>query len=131
MSELMHPVARFLVALIFLMSGVGKIFDFAGTSAYMEQTGFFMAPLFLVGAIVFELAGGISLLAGFKTKIGLSMLIVFLILATVIFHVPRMAERPEMIAVLKNLAILGALIKFWIDGPGKFSVDGREADGIT
>ena len=126
----LHPLSRLFVALIFLMSGFGKIMDFGGTTAYMESKGFFWAPLFLVGAIVFELVGGLALLAGFKTKLGIVMLMIFLLLATVIFHLPNIAERPEMIATLKNVAIFGALIKFYLDGPGEFSVDGTSRDSI-
>jgi uncharacterized membrane protein YphA (DoxX/SURF4 family) len=29
----------------------------------------------------------------------------------------------QMVNVLKNLAILGALVKFWADGAGAYSVD--------
>lgn len=128
--NLLHPISRVFVALIFIMSGVGKVFDFAGTTGYMESKGFFWAPLFLVGAIVFELVGGFSLLLGAKTKIGLIMLMIFLLLATVIFHLPNIADRAEMISTLKNLAIFGALMKFYVDGPGYFSVDGPSHDSI-
>ena len=128
--NILHPLSRVFVALIFLISGAGKIFDFAGTAGYMESKGFFWAPLFLVGAIVFELVGGFSLLLGLKTRLGLILLMIFLFLATVIFHLPNIAERPEMIATLKNIAIFGALIKFYIDGPGEFSVDGGSRDSI-
>ena len=126
----LDPIARVLVALIFLMSGFGKIVNFGQTIGYMESKGFFLTPLFLVGAIVFLLVGGASLLVGFKTKFGVSLLMVFLFLATVIFHLPNIAEQSEMIATLKNLAIFGALIKFFADGPGEFSVDGGSRDSI-
>ena len=33
------PAGRFLIALIFLMSGVNKIFSYAGTQGYMEAMG--------------------------------------------------------------------------------------------
>ncbi len=123
MNVILHPLSRFLVALIFLMSGVGKIFNFAGTSEGMAKVGFPMPDLFLVGAIVFELVGGLLLLIGYKARIAAVILIVFIIPATLIYHVPNMADRAEMIAVLKNLAIIGALIKFLADGAGAFSVD--------
>ncbi len=131
MNNLLYPLARFLVALIFVMSGVGKLFSFSDTTTFMQQHGFIWAPLFLVGAIILEIGGGLLLLAGLKTRVAATALIVFLIPATLIFHVPNMAETPEMISVLKNLAILGALIKFYLDGAGKFSVDGSSENSIT
>jgi putative oxidoreductase len=127
MNTMLHPLARFLVALIFLMSGAGKIFGFAHTAEMMEKTGFPAASLFLTGAIVFEIVGGLSLLFGYKTRIGASLLIAFLIPATLIFHAVAVGDparsQMEMIQVFKNLAILGALIKFWADGAGAFAVD--------
>jgi uncharacterized membrane protein YphA (DoxX/SURF4 family) len=127
MNTILHPLARFLVALIFLISGAGKIFGFAQTSEMMEKAGFPFASLFLTGAIVFEIVGGLSLLFGYKTRIGASLLIAFLIPATLIFHAAAVGDparsQMETIQVFKNLAILGALIKFWADGAGAFAVD--------
>jgi putative oxidoreductase len=127
MNTILHPLARFLVALIFIMSGVGKIFGFAATAEMMEKVGFPAASLFLVGAIIFELVGGLMLLFGYKARFGASLLILFLIPATLIFHVSALGDpaktQLEMIQVFKNLAILGALIKFWADGAGAFALD--------
>jgi putative oxidoreductase len=130
MNTILHPLARFLVALIFLMSGAGKIFGFAHTAEIMEKTGFPFAALFLTGAIVFEIVGGLSLLFGYKTRMGASLLIAFLIPATLIFHVAALGDTAssqlEMIQVFKNLAILGALVKFWADGAGALAFDSWE-----
>jgi putative oxidoreductase len=127
MNTILHPLARFLVALIFIMSGVGEIFGFAQTSEMMEKVGFPAASLFLTGAIVFEIVGGLSLLFGYKIRFGASLLIAFLIPATLIFHVAALGDpaqsQMQMIQVFKNLAILGALIKFWADGAGAFALD--------
>jgi putative oxidoreductase len=131
MNTILHPLARFLVGLIFLMSGVGKIFGFAPTAEMMEKVGFPAASLFLLGAIVFEIVGALSLISGYKVRFGASLLILFLIPATLIFHVPSLGDpaksQLEMIQVLKNLAILGALVKFWADGAGAFALDNWRA----
>lgn len=131
MNTILHPMARFLVGLIFLMSGAGKIFGFAQTAEMMEKVGFPAASLFLTGAIVFEIGGGLSLILGYKTRFGASLLIVFLIPATLIFHAASLGDpaksQLEMIQVLKNLAILGALVKFWADGAGAFALDNWRA----
>ena len=123
MNIVLHPLARFLVSLIFLMSGFNKIIGFAGTSKYMASYNFPAPDLFLVGAIFLEIVGGLLLLVGFKARIGALLLIVFLIPATIIFHVSGLPEQSQMIATLKNLAILGALLKFLADGPGSFSLE--------
>jgi putative oxidoreductase len=127
MKELLHPVSRFLVALIFLVSGAGKIFGFAGTAAMMGKVGFPVPEFFLVGAIVFEIVGGLMLMFGFKPRTGALLLIIFLIPATLIFHVPGIfnpaTAQNEMIQTLKNLVILGALLKYAVDGAGAYALD--------
>ena len=127
MNTYLNPLARFLVALIFIMSGVGKIFGFTQTAAMMEGAGFPAPSLFLVGAILLEIVGGIFLLVGYKTRWGTLALVVFLIPATLIFHAVNLADpaqtQQQMIEVLKNLAILGALVKFAADGAGAYSLD--------
>ncbi len=126
MNMILHPLARFMVSLIFIMSGVGKIFNFSATSEVMAQIGFPFPELFLTGAIILELIGGFFLLFGYLTKVGTILLIVFLIPATIIFHVPFVAaDQMELTHVLKNLAILGALLLFFVQGAGAFSVDGQ------
>jgi len=132
-TYLLHPLARFLVALIFIMSGVGKVFGFAQTAALMEGTGFPAPGLFLVGAILIEITGGVFLLVGYKARWGSLALIVFLVPATLIFHAANLADpaqtQMQVIEVLKNLAILGALLKFVADGAGAYSLDNVFAAG--
>ncbi len=127
MNTYLNPLARFLVALIFIMSGVGMVFGFVQTAAMMQGVGFPAPSLFLVGAILLEIVGGIFLLVGYKTRWASLALIVFLIPATLIFHAANLGDpaqtQMQMIQVLKNLAILGALLKFAADGAGAYSFD--------
>ncbi len=126
-TYLLHPLARFLVALIFIMSGMGKLFGFTQTAAMMESVGFPAPSLFLVGAILLEIVGGVLLLVGYKARWASLALFVFLIPATLIFHAANLADpaqgQQQMIEVLKNLAILGALVKFAVDGAGAYALD--------
>ena len=127
MNDILHPLARFLVALIFLLSGVGKLFGFSDTAQMMAGAGFPAPSVFLVCAIALELVGGTLLLVGYKTRYAATALIVFIIPATIIFHATGIGDpvhgQEQMINALKNLAILGALTKFAADGAGAFAVD--------
>jgi putative oxidoreductase len=120
-------LGRILLALIFLISGLGKIFDWQGTAGYMASKGMPLIPFFLLGAIVLELAGGLAVLLGFKARIGALLLIVFLIPATLIFHnfwtLTGMERQIQMIMFLKNLAIMGGLLLVVGLGPGPLSLD--------
>jgi uncharacterized membrane protein YphA (DoxX/SURF4 family) len=134
MNTVLNPLARFLVALIFIMSGVGKILGFAQTSAMMGKVGFPEPSLFLGAAIILEIVGGLSLLFGYKTRIGALVLITFLIPATLIFHAANIGDpaqtQMQVTQVLKNLAIMGALLKFFVDGAGAFALDNRLASNF-
>lgn len=127
MNNILHPSARFLVALIFLLSGVGKLFGFSDTAQMMAGAGFPAPTFFLVCAIAIELVAGALLLTGYKTGHAAAALIVFLIPATIIFHASGILDpvhgQEQMINTLKNLAILGALLKFAADGAGAFALD--------
>ncbi|HSK74606.1 MAG TPA: DoxX family protein [Pyrinomonadaceae bacterium] len=135
MNMILHPLARILVASIFIISGLGKIFGFAPTAEMMGNVGFPAPEFFLIGAIAFELFGGLSLILGFQTRIGAGLLIIFVILATLIFHAPFITDaargQAEIVQTLKNLAILGALVKFWIDGAGAFALDNLSVVNFT
>jgi putative oxidoreductase len=124
-----HLLARALVALIFIISGIGKIFGFAATAKMMGDTGFPIPELFLVGAIVVELGGGLALLAGWQTKWVALALFLFLIPTTLVFHAAGIGDptqgQMQMINTLKNIAIMGGLLKFFLDGPGAWAVDTR------
>lgn len=123
----MHLASRFLVALIFILSGLGKTFSFGATAAMMKNVGFPAPEFFLFAAILIEIVAGFALLTGFKTKYASWALVAFLIPATIIFHVPGITDpvhgQEQMVHTLKNLAIVGALLKFAADGAGLLGLD--------
>jgi putative oxidoreductase len=120
---------RVLLSLIFLVSGVGKAFDWSGTASYMEAHGMRAVPFFLSAAIVLEIGGGLSLLLGCRARWGALALAVFLVPATIIFHNPLLVEGAErqaqVVQLLKNLAIFGGLLFVFGRGAGPYSIDGE------
>lgn len=130
MATLTAPAGRLLLSLIFILSAVGKLQDLKGTAAYMASKGMPLTSAFLAAAIVLELGGGLSVLLGWKTRLGALALAVFIIPASVIFHnfwaFEGMQAKLEMINFLKNLSILGGLIVLFARGPGSLSIDGRK-----
>ena len=125
------PVARALLALIFIIAGVQKIGGYAGTQGYMEMMGVSGALLPLVIAV--EVLGGLALLVGFQARLTAVMLAGFTVIAGTIFHlVPSfemetMAAQGEVIHFMKNLAITGGLIMVMIFGAGSWSADNRRS----
>ena len=115
-------IGRILLVLIFLNSGIGKIGNFTGTAQYMANHGMPFAPFFLVGAILFELGGSITVIVGYFTRLGALLLIIFLIPTTLIFH-NIWVDPKMMIHFMKNVSMLGGLFVLLVAGGGRFSLD--------
>ena len=128
-SSVVMVVARVSLGLIFLASGVGKLAGWSGTVGYAASKG--VPEFLLVGAVALELLGAASLLAGWRTRWGVTALIVFLVPVTAVFHGPWTAQGAEVqlqvIQFLKNLSIAGGLLAVAAAGPGAFSVDAWRA----
>lgn len=124
-------VARVLLAYIFVLSGSGKIAEFAGTAGYMASQGMPFAELFLVGAIILEIGGGLSVALGWKARWGALALIVFTLPTTLIFHpywaVEAAQAQMQMIQFNKNLAIMGGLLYVMAFGAGPLGLDSRRS----
>ncbi|MGB3692705.1 MAG: DoxX family protein [Spirulinaceae cyanobacterium] len=118
------PLAgRIFLAIIFLNSGIGKILGFAETQQMMANKGLPLAGLLLAFTIIFQLVGGLSLVLGYKVRIGAILLIIFLIPATLVFHNP--AVPGEINNFLKNLALIGGLLMTIYAGAGALSLDSQ------
>jgi putative oxidoreductase len=80
-------------------------------------------PILLLVATLFELLGGLSMLLGYKDKWGATLLVLFLIPTTIIMHqfwfVEGGAREVQLTHFLKNLAIMGGLILFILQGTDK------------
>ncbi|MDJ0511246.1 MAG: DoxX family protein [Crocosphaera sp.] len=113
-------IARIFLSAIFIKSGVSKLMSTAGTHAYMASKGLPLTWVLLIATILVLIVGGISVLLGYKSRIGAFLLIGFLIPATLIFHgsFPQ-----EEIAFFKNLGLMGGLLMIVAFGSGKFSLE--------
>ncbi len=121
--------ARILVAQIFLVSGLFKIVGWSGQIAWIESMGLPFPTLLLSGALILEVAGGLSLLLGWKSRWGALILALYLVPTTLIFHGFWSYEGQEVQAQLfhfmKNVTTVGALMLLAVAGPGSFRVDPR------
>ncbi|MBD1880090.1 DoxX family protein [Coleofasciculus sp. FACHB-T130] len=128
MEKYIPLIARAFLAAIFLKSGFDKITGFSGTQQFMAKNGIPLAltGLLLVAAIILELAGGLSVVLGYKARWGAIALIIFMIPATLIFHTD-FDDRMQVIAFMKNLAIIGGLLMVYYIGSGPISLDEQMA----
>lgn len=118
---------RILLAVIFLISGFGKIGGFEGTAGYIASKGLPMPQVVTALTILVELGGGLLLAIGYKARWAALALGIFTLLAAIIFHDFWAAEAAQkmnqQINFLKNLAITGGMLMVFAFGPGRHSVD--------
>ena len=122
LSYYLSPIARLFIALIFLMSGLNKIGNYANTAYWMEAVG--VPSLFLPVVIALEIFGGLAIILGWKARIFSFLLAGFCMLSAIVFH-SNFADQNEMINFMKNIAIAGGFLTITINGAGSFSLDGR------
>ena len=122
-------VGRIMISVIFLVSGLAKLTDPAGTIGYMNSARIPYADTLLYVAAFAEILGGLSILFGFLTRIGALGLFTYLIPTTLYFHAFWTMEGAEakiqMANFAKNLAVMGGLAAFVAFGAGRYSIDGR------
>ena len=122
MTAIIQPLGRMMLALIFILAGVGKIMDPAGTLGYKQSVG--LPGALLWPTIALEVLGGLAVAVGFKTRYAAIALAIFTIATAVIFH-RNFADQMQMIMFLKNIAIAGGLLLLAVGGRTAYSMDNR------
>ncbi len=112
-------VGRAMLATIFIVAGFSKLgAAYAGTQAYMESVG--VPGLLLPAVIAVEILGGIAILIGFQTRIAAALLFGFTMLAALLFH-SDFSQQMQSILFMKNIAIAGAFLLLFSQGPGQWA----------
>jgi putative oxidoreductase len=115
-------VGRVLLALMFVVSGYGKIGGYEATQGYMASMG--VPGMLLPLVIALELGGGLAIFAGWQTRIFAILLAGFCLLSAFIFHLD-VAARKQSIMFMKNLSVAGGFMLLAAYGPGTFAFDTR------
>jgi putative oxidoreductase len=116
------PTGRFFLAIMFFMSGLTKISQYAVTQGYMEAMG---VPGFLLPLVILtEAIGGLAIILGWKTTYAAIALAGFSIVSALLFHAD-FSNQAEMTNFMKNIAIAGGFLTLFVHGPGAFALDNR------
>lgn len=121
MSTIAAIVGRVMLAVIFILSGIGKIADPTGTAQYIESATTLPGSLALPTG-VFELVLGLMVAVGLMTRIAAILLAAFTLLAAFFFH-NEFGDQAQLTAALKNLAIAGGLLLVFAYGQIRGSFD--------
>lgn len=123
-------LGRFLFALIFLMSGPNHFSKQA--IGYAASQGVPLASIAVPFSGLLALAGGLSILVGYRAKLGAWLIVLFLVPVTVMMHKfwtvsDPMAQQVQMIMFMKNVSMLGGALLISQFGAGPFSLDQRRS----
>jgi putative oxidoreductase len=120
---------RFFFSLIFLMTIMSHFKQ--ETINYIIASGKVPAASFLVPLSgIIATVGALSIIVGYKAKMGAWLIILFLIPVTFCMHAfweetDPMQTRMQMVNFMKNLSLLGAALVISYFGSGPLSIDNR------
>jgi putative oxidoreductase len=127
MRELFDLIARILVSIIFFFEAYDSIAYFKLVKETMTDYGITWSQNFLlIGAIFVLIVGATFLLIGYRVGFACTILLLYWLPVTFIVYSwwndPEDVRRLHSLIFMKNLAIAGALLKFMINGSGKYSI---------
>jgi len=117
-------VARVLLALIFVLSGLSKLGSAEAVRGYMEAMG--VPGVLLWPTIAFEIGAGVLVMLGYRTRVVALLLAGFCLLTAAVFH-RQFSDQIQLIMFLKNISMAGGFLLLAAAGPGAASLDARFA----
>ncbi|OZI49369.1 DoxX family protein [Bordetella genomosp. 4] len=120
MNATLSLLGRIGLALIFIISGWGKITGYAGAEQYMSAMG--VSPALLPLVILLELGGGLAIAAGLFTRWIAIAFALFSVATAVVFHA-NFSDAMQAINFWKNIAIAGGFLSLAAQGAGAWSLD--------
>jgi len=123
-------LGRFFFALIFLLAGSNHFSK--QTIAFSASQGVPLASIAVPLSGVVAIVGGLSILLGYRAKLGAWLIVLFLVPVTLMLHKfwtvtdPMMAQL-QMILFMKNVSMLGGALLISHFGAGPFSLDARRS----
>ena len=120
--HIVEVLGRIFISALFLIEAVRKFFNPDMSMMYMSDHG---VPEFLFyPSIAFEIIIPLLLIVGYKTRIAASLLAIFVLTVTLIFHSHHIiTDGMQLTIFLKNLAIIGGLLLIISNKPQICSVD--------
>ena len=122
MTNILDLLGRILISVLFFLNGIFKINNYEGTIGWMESFG--MPGMFLIPAIILEVAGPILIIIGYKTKLASGLLSLFCIATAIIFH-NDFDDQMQLTSFLKNIALAGGFLILYINGAKSLSLDNK------
>ena len=114
-------LGRIFLSFLFLFEGIKKLFFFQEeTQMYMEEYG--IPEILFFPSTLLEIILPIFIIIGFKTRLCASIMVIFTISVTLIFHMD-FNNQMQLITFLKNISIAGGLLIIVANENRYFSID--------
>ncbi|WP_209881390.1 DoxX family protein [Rhizobium leguminosarum] len=120
LADLILFLGRLLLSLIFLHEGLSLATNITATIDTFATLGL-SAPVALA-VIVLQIGAGLSIAAGFLTRLGALALALFCLATALLFHT-NFASQNELLHFEKDLAIAGGMFVLAASGAGSISID--------
>ena len=120
---------RLLFSLIFLLSGLSHFS--AATIGYAASQGVPFPNILVPLSGLLAIAGALSIILGYKARVGALLIIVFLVPVSFAMHpfwnvADPMMRQLQMSMFMKNLSMLGGSLYILAQGAGAYSLDARK-----
>jgi putative oxidoreductase len=121
---------RILYSLIFIFAAFGHFSS--QTIGYAATHGVPLASLAVPASGILSLLGGLSVLLGYRARLGALALVLFLVPVTIMMHnfwtiSDPMMKQMHIVMFMKNLGLLGGALFIYAFGAGPLSLDNRRA----
>jgi putative oxidoreductase len=125
-------IARISLAVLFLWSGILKVFGYAGFVGYLHAKGL---PFVAIGAPIataIEIIGGLLLVVGFLIRPLAICMAIYAVITAVLGHdfwnmVDPAMQRDMVNHFWKNIGIFGGFLLLYVTGAGALSIDAARA----
>jgi putative oxidoreductase len=135
LTAFLFLIGRAMLTATFILSAVRHLTHWSAALDEMAGDGMPRSSFLLLGSIAFRLIGGLSVLVGFRARIGATLLVLFILPAALLAHdfwaMPPERQTHEMIEFLNNLAIAGGALLVALNGAGPWSIDSIQKDRLV
>ncbi len=122
MTDGLLLLARALMSVLFVLSGLLKLITAAATQATLTKLGLPLPVLGWLIAVAVELGGGMALLLGLATRQVAIVLALWCVATALVAHT-NFADRQMQVHFMKNLVMAGGFLYVALLGAGRFSLD--------
>ncbi len=98
-----------------------------GMQGYMEASG--LPGILIYPTILFEVAAGLAIIAGYQTRLVALALAGFTLLSALIFH-NQLGDQMQFGMFMKNIAMTGGFLFLVRHGAGELSIDNRRSVAV-